>query len=294
MRNIGHTLGGLALACLALATPTPGRATPLDDYLKARDAYVAKFDPGEKQLDYDKISKAHDAALADLEKMTRGMIGAVEINGADAGKINLGSLVKGDIDVGKLDGLVYKLDGGKTEVVVSTRGLLAKWLAEHKDWWGKKTANVPQALPQALAFEGLYTQALSGDAAVSRYADLPVTKPAGAEIAVAMLDLRDQNVGVGKPDEIIAARVSGETVYIVSSPIAGKPTAFAVCDAQWKTVERKAAKTTAKTTGDTALKLEEDGAAAYRACYAEKLKPTPAFASLTAQAQKLIDGLPTR
>lgn len=147
---------------------------------------------------------------------------------------------------------------------------------------------MPQKTADALAFDGFYTQALSGDAAVSKFADLPVTKPEGADVATAMLDLRSQDVGVGRPDEIIVALVRGERVFLVSSPAAGKAPAFPACDAAWKVIEKKAA----RADGDTASKLEEEGSAAYRTCYVEKLKATPSWQAFIAQAQKAIDALP--
>lgn len=280
------TAGLCALALLA--TAAPACAAPLDDYLKARDAYVAKFDPGDKELDYKKVEKPLAAAMADLEKKLRALVGAVDIPGGGQGKSNLGSLIKGDMDFGKLDGIVFATGGGKIETVVTTRGLVDRWLVEHKDWWDKGTPNVPQKASDALGFDGFYTQALSGDAAISKFADLPVTKPDGAETAFAMLDLRSQDVGVGKPDEIIAALVRGDRVFLVSMPLAGKAPAFAPCDAAWKAFEKKIA----KADGDAASNLEEEGAAAYRTCYVEKLKATPAWQAAVAQAQKTIDALP--
>ena len=47
-----------------------------------------------------------------------------------------------------------------------------------------------------------------------------------------------------------------------------------------------------KLSAKDSMAIENEGERAYRRCYAEKLKPTPAFHALTAQAQKLIDALP--
>lgn len=284
-RKTAIALGAFAL----LVGVAPSRAaSPQDEYLAARDAYIAKFDSGDKEVDYKKIEKPHAAAMKDLEARLRTLVGPVEIQGAGAGKTNLGSLIKGDIDFGKLDALLFKPRGGETEIVVTTRGLIDKWLSEHKDWWDKDTPNVPQKTTEALGFDGFYTQALGGDAAISSFAQLPVGKPDGAELATAMLDMRSQDVGVGKPDEIIAAVLRGDRVFVVSMPLEGKAAAFPACDAAWKIIEKKAA----KAEGDTASKLEEEGSAAYRACYVEKMKATPAWQAAVAQAQKAIDALP--
>ena len=287
--NIAGSAGramATALALLALAC-SPGRAaSPEDEYLAARDRYVAQFDPGDKQVDYEKIEAAHKQALGDRATKLRATLGRIALQGS--GEMNLMSLVKGDMDFGKLDGLLYKTNGGRTEIVVSTKGLVGKYLVAHKDWWDKDTPNVPQTMAGALAADGFYTQALVGDAAIGKFADIPVSAPAGAGIAVAMLDLRSQDVGVGKPDEIIAALVRGDRVYLVSTKAEAKLSTFAACDTLWKSYERKARK------AKDSMKIESEGERAYRRCYAEKLKPTPAFQALTAQAQKLIDALPSR
>ena len=61
---------------------------------------------------------------------------------------------------------------------MTTDALLDHWLDEHKNWWGPKVANVPQDVAAALKSEAFYTQALMTDAAIMKYAELPVAKPA--------------------------------------------------------------------------------------------------------------------
>ena len=47
-----------------------------------------------------------------------------------AGKLNLDTLIEGDQGFGLLDGLVYGAGDAKTRVIVTTDGLLRRWLAE--------------------------------------------------------------------------------------------------------------------------------------------------------------------
>ena len=75
----------------------------------------------------------------------------------------------------------------KSHIIVTTQPLFERWLRAHKDWWGKKHKNVPQQIGAALKDESFYTQAISTDAAVVNFNELPIAKPASATFAFAML-----------------------------------------------------------------------------------------------------------
>ncbi len=272
MRPKKHALAFALLVCAV--APAPLRADPLEDeYLKARDAYIVRFDPGDKEVDYDKIDKAEKEARDDLQARLRKIIGAPQIKGATGdGNINLLNLVKGEMEFGNLDGLVYKMDGGRAQVVVTTIGLLQAWLRGHADWWGKDVQNVPQDVTSALADEDFYTQALSRDAAVTKFTDLPVTKPEGVEFALALLDRRQQANGSGAPDEIIVSILRGGRLYVVAATAQPKPNVIAACEKVWK-------------------KTSHEGDHAFHACYAERVKGLPVYRKFVAQAQRLIDAV---
>lgn len=297
-----------ALAALGLFAATafpsaPLRADPLeDDYLKARNAYIARFDAGDKEVDYKKVEAPLKRAEADLQNRLRKIVGKPDIRGASGeGKLNEMSLMKGDIEFGALDALVFGLDGGKSRAYVTTTGLLGAWLNEHRDWWDKGAPNVPQDAAAALAFDGFYTQALSHDAAVVKFAELAIKPPEGAAFAQGMLDRRQQDDGPGAPDEIIVSLVRGGRVYIVTAPATPKPPVIAVCEKVWKDYLKKADAAqeryqqsglkdeAASKEGET---LRSDGDRAFRACYGEKIKASPVHATLLARAQKLLDTLP--
>ena len=63
--------------------------------------------------------------------------------------------------------------------------MLARWLHAHKDWWNKGIKNVPQQIAAALQDETFYTQAITTDAAVVKFNDLPIAKPVSATLAYA-------------------------------------------------------------------------------------------------------------
>ena len=296
MKTCRSLLFAALFAATALST-APSRADTLEDeYLKARNGYIARFDPGEKEVDFKKIEAPVKRALADLQTKLRKIVGKPEIKGATGeGTLNVASLTKGDIDFGALDALVFKLDA-KTQAYVTTTGLLAAWLKEHSDWWGKETPNVPQEMSAALKFDGFYTQAISIDAAVVTFAELAIKAPEGADFVRAMLDRRQQDDGPGAPDEIIVSLVRKGRVVIVSAPAMPKPPVIPACEQVWKDYLKKsdAAQERYQASGlkdEAASKqaetLRSDGDKAFRACYGEKIKAMPVYAKLVERAQQL-------
>lgn len=296
MKTCRSLLCAALFAATALST-APSRADTLEDeYLKARNGYIARFDPGEKEVDFKKIEAPVKRALTDLQGKLRKIVGKPEIKGATGeGTLNVASLTKGDIDFGALDALVFKLDA-KTQAYVTTTGLLAAWLKEHSDWWGKETPNVPQEMSAALKFDGFYTQAISSDAAVVTFAELAIKAPEGADFVRAMLDRRQQDDGPGAPDEIIVSLVRKGRVVIMSAPATPKPPVIPACEQVWKDYLKKsdAAQERYQASGlkdEAASKqaetLRSDGDKAFRACYGEKIKATPVYAKLVERAQQL-------
>ena len=285
--------------CAAALGATPARADALEDeYVKTRNGYIARFDPGEKEADFKKLEGPLKRASADLQARLRKIVGKPEIKGATGeGKLNEMSLMKGDIEFGALDALVFNLDG-KSRAYVTTSGLLGAWLKEHKDWYDKGIPNVPQDAAGALRFDGFYSQAISSDAAVTKFAELDIKPPEGTSFARAMLDRRQQDDGPGAPDEIIVSAVRGDRVYILTTPATPKPPVIAACEQVWKDFEKRSTEAYDKGRSgamkdEEATKLGEtlrnDGDKAFRACYAEKIKAMPVYAKLAERAQGLVD-----
>ena len=294
----------MLLIALLLAAPAVSYAASAEQtYFSARDAAVRKIEQSEKRKESDDARmKMHDAALADLEKQLRTMIGPVEIKGFPAdGKINLSTLFKSDQGYGALDALVYSSADEKTNITVTTDALLKAWIKAHRNWW-PNLENVPQDVTKALQSEPFYTQALDSDAAFSRYAVLPVAKSAGG-FTFAMLGSRAQDIGPRAPDLIVAAAVRGNRMFLVSTQANAKIEDMPACQPVWDESVRKAGEAfkTYETGGrkdENLLKqqsqIESDGDAAYRVCFGERLKADARFKTLTEQAQALLDSLPAK
>jgi hypothetical protein len=277
-----------AMLVLLAAVADAQAASPTQDYLAARDAYLTQF-KGSAPGGDEPITAAHDRALGDLEGRLRGIIGPTPIKGFPGeGKINLDSLAEGDASVGLLDGLVYSAPDGKTRIVVTTRALLDAWLAGHAHWWNDRN-DMPPGLEPALRSEAFYTQALYTDAYFYKFADLPVARPAGATFVFAALIGRAQDVGRETPGEIVLTLLRGGFAYVIVAPVAVAARTTPQCVQGWKRAEKQADRAAQSDQGE---QLRDAGYQAYRRCFATQAPRQGYFPALVKQAQALIDALP--
>jgi hypothetical protein len=286
----------LALAGLALLAPAPLSAAPsaLDKYLAARDAYVEKFRAAEKGEVGDAVTAEHDKALADLTALITPVVGRLAVKGyGPKARISLDTLFPSDVGFGMLDGLVVASADGKATVLATTDVLLDRWLAGARD--------LPREPAEALRREAFYAEATGPDAAVLRYALVPVLPPAGASTARAMLVLRAQEMAPGLPDELLVAVINGKRVFIASSPVKAKVAALPACDAVWQGYEAKMnAALEAYNKSDPKdeklfeayTRLETEADTAFRGCYAEEALKAPFYPDLVRQAQAIANSLP--
>lgn len=272
------------LFLLTAARADAQAASPVQEYLAARDAYLAQFKDSDI-IDDQAARDAHERARRDLEARLGAIVGPVRIEGFPAeGKINLDSLAEGYHGFGLLDGLVYAAPDGKTRIVVTTRELLDRWLAGHAHFWDGKD-DIPKGIERALKSESFFTQALSTDAHVYAFVDIPVTRPASATFAFATLVGRAQDVGLLTPNEIVVSLLRGGRAYVIVAPAAVEAGTTPQCAQAWKKVEAKAAK------ASDPEQLTERGYRAYLRCFAAQAPSRGYFPALTKQAQALVDAL---
>lgn len=279
----------LSSALLALLLFTvPALAASEEDYIAAREKFHAQFKLKDGEPITDAISKAEENARGELEKQMQAIIGASGVKGAPAqGKLNLDSLIEGDMGFRLLDGIVFKLKDD-SQVLVTTKSLLTRWLKTEQEIWKNNSRHGPPAeIDAAMRAENFYTQALSHDAAVTRYAEIPVTEPN----AYAMLIAHQQDVGPVVPKEIIVSVLRDNRLFVWTAPAAAKTAMFPPCAAIWTEFERKslAANRDKKGAPDAMEKLEQEGHAKMRACYNERAKAAAFFPALVKQAQELIE-----
>ena len=272
----------LALLCL-LAVATPAHAAgPEQHYLDLRDRYIAKFS---KAGTDEESTKQHTAAVEQLTTAIRAVTGPVTIKGMPAtGASNVDTLDKRDSGFGHLDGLAFDSERDKIRVVVTTTTLLQQWLRQRRE------DGLPQTIDAALRSSEFYYWAIY-DSAFAKYADLPITKPAGASAAFAVLGVRGNGDLKGAPEEIGIVVIQGDKVFYVDVRDALKTGLIPACEKVWtqmmaKPVNKKDPR------GD--LKREDDAMAAHTKCFAKAAPQQPWFAAAVKKAQSQLDLLPLR
>ncbi|WFU21197.1 hypothetical protein QA649_24100 [Bradyrhizobium sp. CB1717] len=268
----------LALLCLLVLAIPARAAAPEQNYLDLRDRYIAKFS---KAKENDETFKQHDAALEELTRVLRGLVGPVTIKGLPAdGKSNVDTLFKGDSGFGHLDGLGFASEGDKMQAVVTTTGLLKHWLSEHR------ADGMPQEIGAAIKSDRFYYQAIQ-DAAFAKYAELPVTKPASASAAVAVLGVRGNGDLKGPPREIGVVAIKGDKVFFLSATDAAKTAEIPTCEKVWKQMM-------ARKTPQDAMAKEDQAMDAYTKCFAKEAPSQSWFGAAVQTAQSQLDLLPLR
>jgi hypothetical protein len=274
-------------------------ATPEETYVVARDAFIAKFNPpGDPVAPSEATSKEEERARAELLKQMRSLIGPLNVRGfSSESAYNVGTLFKGDLETGILDGLVFIKDKD-VRLVVTTTGLTDRWI-KSPDGLAADEGTVPKDVRAALAQDAFYTRATSADAAVGNFGELPVTKPAGVDFVFAMLAARRQDFFPAPASEMLIGAIVPPRVYILSAPITNIKM-MPPCEKLFKDAAIKAEKmyeaiekspNQQGTIVDDVDRLRERGDQAMRKCFAQRVKSDPAFAKLTKQAQDYVDAL---
>jgi hypothetical protein len=293
-------MNALALAALLLLPTISAAVSPENAYIAARDRYIASFKTTASAKDEKAVFALHDKAVRDLEQQLKPIVGPFSAAGFPAeGKLNLVSLFPDDIGFGMLDGLVYGEGESAKSIVVTTDSLLDKWLLGHPKG-GSKVA-IPSSAAAAVKTEDFYAQAVNSDAAAANYGEIPVAAPPGAKFVHAMLALVGNGPPVpGAPDRMFVALEQGGRVFIVSEKLATRVPLIPACDAAGTDATKKADAADGafmkgggknKELLDQVEQLRDEADAAVCACFAGKVKGTPAFKAAEVQAAAIVAAL---
>jgi hypothetical protein len=280
---------GMVALCLAMSAAGAQPQTAEERYLAARDAAIERFSPERVPNVGPGELEAEGKARGELDNLIRGVLGPIAPPpGFDVPAFNVTTLFSGDIDFGKLDGLVFEADGGDTRLVVTTRSLLTKWL--QAKWQDPKDRLAPEA---AMKSETFYLRALGSDAAILRYADIAV----GIPEAFAILAARTQDMPPLEADEVFVTAIRGDRVLVASARIA-PPLSVAACtkpreaaEAKLAQVERAEIKPGPRNAAalERVIRMREQIEADFRACFAERAPKEAGFANAVRGARELLD-----
>lgn len=148
--------------------------------------------------------------LNDLQARLQAIIGPVIIDGRPVPtRITLaGTQYDGQDSGQELDGLTFQL--AQMEAIVSTRALVAGWLASHP----VDSAASPL---DALEADDALTWVFSGTAAARQYANIRKHERLPDDVFIAKLVLFAQDIGDWPPDQLIVGVARGERIYLVST-----------------------------------------------------------------------------
>jgi hypothetical protein len=267
----------LLVAGLAVA------ATPEEEYVKARDGAIARIGQLEARKGPDtEIRQEEESALAGLEKRLREIVGDLAARGYPAeGRITLETFSEDGLCFGLLDGLRFSRAGGTSEVVVTTDGLLERWLARAGFW--RESRKAPPSPNEALRAIPFYTEAVGHDAHFARSANIPIAAPEGVTLAVAYLGGWAQDVGPGPGQTIVVALRKAGRVYIAQED-SKHVKKIPACEATWqKALESEASGTHAGASQDREERADRD----YHACYVARAPKEAWFEALTREAQEI-------
>jgi predicted enzyme related to lactoylglutathione lyase len=269
-------------------------ASPEEKYLETRDNFIREFSTASspETNSYEKVLPKLRKALSKLEKQLQLIIGPVDLaHFPKRGKINLETLEKDDGGFGQVDGL--RFDSEHEQLFVTTAGLLNAYLQQHKE--------LPTELDKLAKAEEFYSSVFNWDAAVTHFADVPVTTTNDKSFAYAFLGLWAQEIGPFPPKHLFVFFGNGDRVFVVSTEVQSNIDQIAECKDVWDGFKKKSDAASAayqaselkdeKATDDDMRRYEDEGFRAYCRCFEQQAKMDPFFKQLTKQAQTLVDTL---
>src|SRR6266496_6012632 len=285
-------LGALILLALfsCLSAPMTLVAASLEEkYFEARDNFIREFEKASGPIDVLDEKDRH--ALAELEKQLKSIVGPVNVEGfPKEGKINLETLQKGDLGFGQVDGLRFSSE--QEYLFVTTDNILKKYLAGQP--------NLPKDLADLFKTGEFYVRAITAEAAVTYFAEIPVKSANGKSYVHAFLGLTAQDIGPFIPKDIFVFVTHGNRILAVQSPVATEMTEIPECRNEWERFAKKKADamevyrssgSNNQKASDESVQYEEQGFEAYHRCYDREAKNQKFFASLKKQAQSIVDRL---
>ena len=265
--------------------PVRTAVTSEQRYFETRDGFIRQFQEATTPVNGDDRQ-----ALVELEKQLRTIMGPLEAVGfPEEGRINLETL-REDGGFGQVDGLRF---GSKSETLfVTTETLLKNYLSTHP--------TLPGNLSELSKTGEFYHLVFYWDAAVTHFAEVPVTSTKGQSFASAFLGLIAQDIGPSAPNTLFVLVSKGDKRFLVSASTKAEITQIPECKSDWDKFAEKAAdalgtyrssqKKDAKAFDDH-VRYEKEGFEAYRRCFGGAARSQEWFPPLTRQAQSIVDRL---
>ena len=181
----------------------------------------------------------------------------------------------------------------KSHIIVTTQTLFERWLRAHKDWWGKKSKNVPQQIAAAPR-----TSALTpGDIERRRGGEFEFAadrETAATSFVHAMRAGRTQSELPDAADHVFVSATANGKVYIaygLIDPPVQVPDCLAIRGDYIKKAEQAAddlqSGKIARKAYDKLGDIRQKGDDAYKRCFTQHAPNRPYFADAARQAERL-------
>lgn len=265
-----------AIAVFLLSDACAAQATRQLDarrsYIEARARYSHEMDSIYKVSPVEG-ARANSAAVRELAIRLRSIVGPFSMRGmSDSGTIDLGTFISGNEDTDLPDGIVYH-GPDKMRIFVTDSAILHAWITQ------RYHSGIPTDLARDLPREEVNTFMFWEDAAVVRYADLPVSSMRKRVYAAQLIDRAQDYCPNCTPGWVLVTVGVGSRVMIADAPLSDSIPVPSAC--------KQAAMEYWKVHQDG-----DEGFARLLRCYAISAKADPRFRLLVDKAQSLIDALP--
>lgn len=292
------------LSPLALSLPVAAvvaeaaRATPADDYVAARNRLAAEIAAAAQAGESDAaLDKRNAAAVKDLQARMTALLGKAGFKGTAPAPVFTPTFLNPEILESKEpDGLLFSSSDHLTRFFVSPEPVFLSWFATLA-----KAPDAPpvfrEGLKSALGSGAFYNAVFGPDAAFIAYMDLPVSAAEGESVGAALGLFTQSGARDDLPDTIVVARIANGRVVVGAAPAKVKIPRPPACDRIWAGYEKTAraliaaaekAKNDRDPRWEASTKAEEEGAAAFQACFAKAAPALPFFAAAETRAQDLL------
>jgi hypothetical protein len=255
-------------------------------YLVARQRAVARL---EKMLNGPQKEASDSQLLQALQPLLQEAIGLIPMpRGFEREMMMVPATLCCGVGREMLDGLMFFSATSDGQVLVTTEALFHDWLGRHA------RGAAPEA---ALQSAELLSMAIASNWQVTPLATLPIAKPLGATLAVAVLALGSSGVAPGPPQQLAVSVIKGGRLFIAYVDRVASDLPIAICG---ELFEDHAARAKAAAGDETpalpeklkaSIRIAEEGQAAFDKCWAGYTRNQNAFPTLTKEAQALADSL---
>ena len=265
---------GLAAIAIAVTVHTADAQTPAESaYLRTRREAASQFDSRREMTAQQK------AVFADLERRFRSIVGRVSAPGfSGPGQFSADYTCR-DAICSAADFLTFTR--GARSLSVTNPVLLGAWLADHPD------PDYLSTLDSALKSTRFLADALGGDMAVYKYADLPIPDARRRGVIAAMLVLRGQDDHRDPPDRVLITVARQSRVYLIEIPPVVAVDTLRACVAPLDST------LDALMADKPSEKIDQFDRAweSYRSCYQTNLSSIPGIDRIVRQVTTLVDSL---